>query len=390
MRVGSKAMAAIIEDRNDARRALLLVARIRAEQEAKIARLTLIENELLVHFAGLTERQNAAFQALDLGPAVTARVLEFHGLLRSKTGQEDAPTGDDFLEWCASRGKEIKGREEVLAALRQGTATEVQSLGPAKGYRHADDKAGSIEEVPLRGEMDLSSGFARVANSPAQWKEVRSDDAEGGQEMPSSELDKTRTEEPTNAPLSMSLSATIAGFGADAMEPDEADMRRRVPAIFWYDLPQWKTGYEVLPQWKESDELPSYDEVFLPPVSTMVGLAKYAQIDDFDPMKLAQWDDPSDAPSGFLYTSALNPREALAVARKAIHRALETSAPKGQDIQATDPQINLLARFWTFAIVACNRPDLILTQWDEGFFDGVRGHHPVLKKMGHFWIKGVL
>ncbi|MXO92595.1 hypothetical protein GRI62_03115 [Erythrobacter arachoides] len=65
MRIGSKAMAAIIEDRNDARRALLLVSRIRAEQEAKIARLTLIENELLVHFAGLTERQTEAFQALD-------------------------------------------------------------------------------------------------------------------------------------------------------------------------------------------------------------------------------------------------------------------------------------------------------------------------------------
>ena len=62
MRIGSKAMATIIEDRNDARRALLLVARIRAEQEAKIARLTLLENELLVHFAGLTERQNEAIR----------------------------------------------------------------------------------------------------------------------------------------------------------------------------------------------------------------------------------------------------------------------------------------------------------------------------------------
>ena len=119
MRIGSKAMAAIVEDRNYVRRALLLVARIRAEHEAKIARLTLLENELLVHFAGLTERQNAAFRALDLGPALIARVLEFHGLLRSQPSREDAPSVDDFLVWCASRKGAKKDADEVFEALRQ-------------------------------------------------------------------------------------------------------------------------------------------------------------------------------------------------------------------------------------------------------------------------------
>ncbi|KLE35960.1 hypothetical protein AAW00_06320 [Aurantiacibacter luteus] len=390
MRVGSKAMATIVEDRNDVRRALLLVARIRAELKAKIARLTLLENELLVHFAGLTERQNAAFRALDSGPAVIARVLEFHGLLRSKARQEDANTVDDFIAWCASRGKAIKGRDEVLEGLREGARTYIQSLEPATEDRYVDDEPGSFTEAQDEVGEDLSSDFATLTDTPAEWDKVHSDDAEGGHEMAPAKPDISRFEEPANVPSKTGSSATLAGLGADAKVPKDADVGLSVPAMFWYDLPQWKTGYEVLPQWKQSEELPSYDELFLPPVSTIVDLAKYAQIDDFDPMKLALWDDPADVPSGVMSSNALNPREALAVARKAIERALETSVQNGQDIQATNPQINLLARFWTFAIVARNRPELIMTQWDEGFFVGVRGHHPVLKKIGHFWIKGVL
>ncbi|GGD55932.1 hypothetical protein GRI62_03125 [Erythrobacter arachoides] len=296
---------------------------------------------------------------------------------------------DEFIAWCASRGKAIKDQEEVLEALRQGISLDIQSLESPVEIRHTD-ASDLIEEAPERVREDQLSGLASMTDFSTEEDAVGSDNAQNRHEMPSSEPDETRFEEPANAPSSMGLSATMAGLGADAKDLDGADMGRRVPSMFWYDLPQWKTGYEVLPQWKHSAELPSYDDVFLPPFSTMVDLAKYAQIDGFDPMKLALWDDPPDGPSGVLNISALNPREALAVARKAIERALQTSVQKGQDVQATNPQINLLARFWTFAIVARNRPELVLTQWPDGFFDGVRGHHPVLKEMGHFWIKGVL
>ena len=283
MRIGSKAMAAIVKDRDDSCRALLLVARIRAEQEAKIARLTLLENELLVHFAGLTERQNAAFRSLDLGPASIARVLEFHGLLRSQTGQEEAPTVDDFIAWCASRGNEGESVGDVLEALRETfLSAEVMASGPhdlsgsQPNPNTPDEPSMNLEETSHNDPID-PFGTAKLDETSREM------DAENARSEAA--YTSKKDDYPANPAFSQRLSSDLRSKPAreESDNVSEQDRQDRVKPMFWLDLDQRETGYDVITYFKPSDQLPPYDDSFMPPVSTMVELGIYAQIDNFDP-----------------------------------------------------------------------------------------------------------
>lgn len=390
MRIGSKAMAAVIEDRNDARRALLLVARIRAEQEAKIARLTLLENELLVHFAGLTERQNAAFRALDLGPALIARVLEFHGLLRSQTGREDALSVDDFLAWCASRKGEKKDADEVLEALRETFLTAEVIASNTDEIRDnrcdpstSDEPPIDLEETNFKDPMDPSETADLDETSPGE---------DAGNSNAEAAYISEHTAHSTTPALGQLFSPDMSAKPAQAQTVDVPKQHResRVKPRIWIDLDQRTTGYDVITYFQPSDQLSPYDEAFMPPVSTMVALGIYAQIDSFDSTILAPWDEPGISLHHGGSRQMLNRKLALAVARKAIQRAVSEAANAGRVIDLTNDQISMMARFWTFAIVGRNRPELIMSEWPTNFFSGVRGHSPFLEGKSHFWIRGML
>ncbi|MCV0382620.1 MAG: hypothetical protein K5799_04065 [Erythrobacter sp.] len=390
MRIGSKAMAAIVEDRDDVRRALLLVARIRAEQEAKIARLTLLEDELLVHFAGLTERQNAAFQALDLGPALIARVLEFHGLLRAQKGHGDAPTVGDFIAWCASRGNKEENAGEVLEALK-GTSLAAEVLASNTHElpenrcdpSTSDEPSVNVEETSYNETIEPSE----IVNPGETLREMDAQNSisESGYKF-----------EQTDCPpypaggqcLSPDLSSNLGRDGSDNVS--EQDRQSRVKPMLWHDLEQQETGYDVITYHKPSDQLPPYDEAFMPPASNMVSLGIYAQIGGFDPTILAPWDNPAIGLNHDGSRMMLDRKLALAVAKKAIKRALTEAANAGRVLDVTDSHISMMARFWTFAVVGRNRPDLIMSEWPADFFSGVQGHCPIMQDKGHFWIRGML
>lgn len=390
MRIGSKAMAAIVEDRNYVRRALLLVARIRAEHEAKIARLTLLENELLVHFAGLTERRNAAFQALDLGPAVTARVLEFNELLRSQTDREDAPSVDNFLAWCTSRKGKKKDADEVLEALREtlvtaeGMASNTDELRDNRcDHSTSDEPPFNMEETDYKGPMNPSETADLDDTSPG---------VDAGNSNPKAAYTSEQADclaAPAHGHL---LSPDMRPKSAQAESDDvsEQDRTCRVKPIMWLDFDQRATGYDVITYFQPSDQLPPYDEAFMPPVSTMVELGTYAQIDNFDPAILALWDTPAIGLNHDGASLMLDRKLALAVARKAIQRALTEAAKAGRVIDLTDDHISMMARFWTFAIVGRNRPELIMSEWPANFFRGVRGHSPFMEGRTHFWVRDMI
>ena len=104
MRIHSKAMEAIFKDRDDVLGTLHVLGKMKDRIEADLTRLTILENEFLVHLARLNEKQRSAIDAIDPGLTETARLLELHGLLRTLAGPDGAVVVDEFCEFLTTKG----------------------------------------------------------------------------------------------------------------------------------------------------------------------------------------------------------------------------------------------------------------------------------------------